>query len=211
MRTMILAAVAALSLSACSTITVKPEDYAQRPQPAVMQKIPAKVALAVPPHFAAYHHVGSPDGISGGMRTFDFELGRPMADALRKRLGAAFTLVPDGQPADVTITPAFEKFRFTMDDDNQATRGAALGIFGAASATPAAITDMGLRLDAVDATGKPITVVRTSGRGVSRDNALTFSMEREFTLSAGAAINETSTKAVQVLVDDPAIQAMLRR
>lgn len=213
MRITILAAAAAavaLSLSACSTINVRPDDYAQRSAPAVLaQKAPAKVALAVPAQFATYHHVGSPESLSGSLRTFDFELGRPMAEALRKRLGSAFTLVPDGQAADFTITPAFERFRFTLDDDDQIAKGAAMGIFGHLSSNPSAITDIGMRLEAVDSAGRPVTVVRTNGRGVSRDNALSFGMEREFTLSAGAAINETSTKAVQALIDDPVFQTKL--
>ncbi|MBX9634260.1 MAG: hypothetical protein K2X44_04690 [Magnetospirillum sp.] len=131
-----------------------------------------------------------------------------MAESLRARLGAAFTLVPEGQPADFIIAPTFESFRFSLDDDNQAAKGALIGVLSIATTQPAAVTDLEMRLELVDAWGKPAASVRTKGHGVSRGTAMGFNMERSMTISASAAISQASSKAVHLLINDPAFQVV---
>lgn len=212
MHKTLLAIILALSVSACSTIVVQPQEY-RPPSYAQVQQHPTRVVLALPADFAEHRHVGSPEGLSGSLRTFEFHLGRPMTEALRTQLGTTFTLVPDGTPADITIKPTFDGFRFTIDEDGQMLKGGLFGaIIGGAASAPSALTEMGLKLEALDQDGKPISTVRVTGRGASRGaSALSFSMEREFTNSTALAIADASSRGIQAIVSTPEFQTKLRR
>lgn len=212
MHKTLLAIILALAVSACSTIVVQPQEY-RPPSYAQVQQHPARVALALPAGFAEHRHVGSPEGLSGSLRTFEFHLGRPMTEALRTQLGTSFTLAPEGTPTDILIRPAFDGFRFAIDDDGQALKGGLFGpILGGAASAPVALTELGFRLEALDADGNLLAAIRVTGRGASRGaSALSFSMEREFTTSTSVAITDAASRAIADLVRQTTLQERLKQ
>lgn len=209
MRKSICAAGALLLLTGCA-VSIKPEAV-QLPSAAATQRLPVKVALVLPSGFEQYRYSGRPTSLSGTAFTANMDIGAPTAEALRSRFAEAFTVVPPGPDADVTVEPAIAGVEWRIDDDGQALKQAAIGVFGTMATAPAAITEMRLSLTAYDRNRQVIYQRTVNGRGAGQaGSALSFSMEREVRNSASYALSDASARAVQQLAADPALRALAR-